>query len=148
MTAAASWRIGAFSATSAEFEQFVLGGCRPDHEVRPHFADAFEFGDRAEVNEVGRLGEAELHHRDEAVSARQRTRVLAEVAEQRDRLGDRLGPMIAEGGGNHVVLPAGRRRFPGVEAAVWSTGSGPSVARPLRQFVALPAPPRQVHRHK
>ncbi len=87
-------------------QQFVLGGGRADDEVRPVLANAFEFGDRAEIDEVGRFGEAELHHRNEAVPARQRARLLAQVAQQSDGLGNRLGAMVIERGRNHMLLPA------------------------------------------
>ncbi len=84
----------------------MLGRGRADDEVRPVLANAFEFGDRAEIDQVGRFGEAELHHRYEAVPARQRPRLLAQVGQQSDGLGNRFGAMIIKRGRNHRLLPA------------------------------------------
>ncbi len=57
---------------------------RADDDVVAVGADAFEIGNAAEIDQIGRRGEAKLHHRDEAVAAGERAAVVAQLREQTD----------------------------------------------------------------
>ncbi len=70
-----------------------------------------------DVDEVRRLRQPERHDRDEALPARQHAAVLRrDLRQHRDRLGERLRCVIAEGSGFHSVVlsgPSGAREGPG-----------------------------------
>ena len=53
-------------------DQLVLGRHGADDDVAAVGADALELGDAGEIDEVRRRGEAQLHHRDQAVAAGER----------------------------------------------------------------------------
>ena len=59
------------------------------------------------VHEHGRPGKPHIQHRDEALPAREHLRLVAEL---RNRLIDRAGPLVAERDGLHRVTPASPRR--------------------------------------
>ena len=60
----------------------MLGGHGADHDVAAVGADALEVADAAEIDQMLRRGQPQLHHRDQAVAAGQRPGVLAEIGEQ------------------------------------------------------------------
>ena len=68
----------------------------------------FSSGDAGEVDEMGRHGEAQLHHRNEAVAAGDDAGVGIEPAEQGDRFRETGRAMILEGSGDQDVLPSER----------------------------------------
>ena len=80
--------------------------------------DGREFRNPVDVNEVSRLRQPERHDRDEALPARQDAAVLRrDLRQHRDRLGERLRGVIAEGSGLHsvdlsAVLPGARAKGP------------------------------------
>ncbi len=84
------------SAMTLESEQFVLGGHGADDDVAAIGLDALEVGNAAEIDQIGRGREAQLHHRDEAVAAGDGAGVLAELGEQTDGFLDRRRAMIVE----------------------------------------------------
>src|ERR1051325_679469 len=59
-------------------------------------ADVTQIADAADVNQVFRLGKAEFHHRDQAMSAGEQFGVIGVCREQGKRLGQRGGPVIFE----------------------------------------------------
>ena len=84
----------------------MLGGHRPDDDVVAVGADALEVGDAAEVDEMARCRQPELHHRDQAVAAGERPGVVAEIGEQRHGIGDGFRAVVGECAWNHGFLPA------------------------------------------
>ena len=62
----------------------MLGRHRADDDVVAVGADAFEVGDAAEIDQIRRRREPQLHHRDEAVAAGERAAVVAELGKQAD----------------------------------------------------------------
>jgi len=68
-------------------------------------AYALQLGDRREVDEMARRGEAQLHHRDQAVAAGDHARVGIEPAQEADRFGEIGGPVIIECAGNQGRSP-------------------------------------------
>ena len=66
----------------------MLRGHRADHDVVALAADALQPVDAVEVDEVLGRREPQLHHRDQAVAAGERPRLVAELGEQLDRVGD------------------------------------------------------------
>ena len=73
------------------------------------FAYAFELGDPAQVDQVTGLGEAQLHHRQQTVSAGQQLGIVAELRQQAERVGHRLRRVVVEFAGNHLPLLAKSR---------------------------------------
>src|SRR3989454_8271297 len=59
-----------------------VGRHRADRERLAVHLDAREPGHFAEIDQVLRLGEPELHHRDEAMAAREDLGVVLELAEE------------------------------------------------------------------
>src|SRR5207244_13052795 len=57
--------------------------------------------DSADIDHDLRLGEPELHRRDQTVAAGQHFRVLAMLGEKGERLVERRGPGVIERGRNH-----------------------------------------------
>ena len=55
---------------------------------------------------MARLGEPQLHHRNEAVPAGEQARVAVEASEQRHGFAEVRGAVIFEGTGDQVVLPS------------------------------------------
>ena len=74
----------------------MLGGHGADDDVGAVGADALELRDAGEIDQVAGRGEAQLHHRDQAVPAGDGARVVAELGEQRDRILDRCRAMVGE----------------------------------------------------
>ena len=60
----------------------MLGHHGADDDVVAVGPDAFELGDAGEIDEVRRRGEAQLHHRDQAVPAGEGASVVAPLGEQ------------------------------------------------------------------
>ena len=73
----------------------------------PSRADALELADAAEVDQMLGRGQPQLHHRDEAVAAGERPRVLAEIGEHGHGLGDGFRAVIGEWAWDHGILPCG-----------------------------------------
>ena len=72
-----------------------MGGERADAHARARPLDAGELLDAADVDQVGRLRQAQLHHRQQAVAAGEQLGVLLR-AEQVERLRDARGAVIVE----------------------------------------------------
>jgi len=83
----------------------VLGGHRADHHVGSVGPHALEVGQTGEVDEMRRRREAQLHHRDEAVAAGERPRVVAQIGEHGDCISDGFRTVISKGTGYHGILP-------------------------------------------
>ena len=89
----------------AVHDDFALGGHRADDDLAALETDAFQLGDAGKVDKMGRHGEAQLHHRNEAVAAGDETGVGIQPAEQGDRFRETGRAMILERSGNQEVLP-------------------------------------------
>ena len=79
---------------------------RTDGDVVAGVADVREVGDPADVDEHGRLSEAQLHQRQQAVPAGKKLGVVAVLAGEADRLLGARRPDIVERGGDHCDLLA------------------------------------------
>ena len=62
----------------------MLGRHGADDDVVAIGADAFEVGDAGEIDQIRRLRQPQLHHRNEAVAAGQRPAVVAQFRQQSD----------------------------------------------------------------
>ncbi len=62
------------------------------------------------VHEHGRPRKPHVQHRDEALPAGEHLRLVAVLGEERNRLIDRAGPLVAERDGLHRVTRASPRR--------------------------------------
>jgi hypothetical protein len=78
-----------------------VGRHRADHDGALLLLDPREAGDLAEVDEVLGLGQAQLHHRHQAVAAGQDLGVL-ELVEQLERVLHRRRRVVLEGGWVHA----------------------------------------------
>ena len=79
----------------------VLRGHGPDDDVGAVGSHALELRHAGQIDEVVGGGKAKLHHRDQAVSASDGERVLAELGKQRDRVVDRCRAMVGERSRDH-----------------------------------------------
>jgi hypothetical protein len=84
----------------------VLAVHRPDDDIVAVLANPAKIAYRGEVDEMCGCSEPELHDRDHAVAAGERTGVLAEIGKQRDRVLHGFGAMVFECAWNHGSLPA------------------------------------------
>ena len=91
-------------------DQLVLRGHGADDDVAAVGADAFEVGDARKVDQMVGRGEPQLHHRDQAVAAGERARVLAEIGEQGDGFVDGFRAVVGECAWDHGFLPGPSRR--------------------------------------
>jgi hypothetical protein len=85
-------------------DEVVLHRHRPDADGVAVLADATQFVDAVEVDQVRRLGEAQLHHRQQAVAAGQQLGITAERAQQVQRLAHGAWCVVLEGGWDHRRL--------------------------------------------
>jgi hypothetical protein len=83
----------------------VLRRHRADHDIIAVGTDTFEIGNTAEVDQIGRRGEAKLHHRDETVAAGERAAVVAQLCEQTNGFGNGRRTMIGESAWYHGHPP-------------------------------------------
>ena len=74
---------------------------RADGDVVAGVADVRQVGDAADVDEHARLGEAQLHQRQQAVAAGEELGIVAVLADEADRLVGGAGTDVVEGGRNH-----------------------------------------------
>ncbi len=81
-----------------------MAGERPDRDPVAVLADVPKVLEPADVDEQRRTCEAHAQERDQRVTAGEDLRVLA--TEQLDRLLDRGGARVVEGGGDHFIAPA------------------------------------------
>ena len=70
-TRSASWKIGKCWPADGRVEQVRVPGQRADAQLAAVAPDVGEFGQAVDVDEHPGLGQPQLHHRDEAVAARQ-----------------------------------------------------------------------------
>ena len=84
-----------------------VGGHRAYGKAAVLFANVGHVAYSAQVDDNLRLGQAQLHQRNEAVAAGQQLGVLTVLFQQFDRLGDRRGGEVLEGAGNHLHLLSG-----------------------------------------
>ena len=82
-------------------DELRVPGERADRDPVAVLADVAQLVEPADVDEQRRAREAQAQQGNERVPARQELRVLV-AAEQRDRLVDRPGPLVLEGGGDHA----------------------------------------------
>ena len=84
----------------------------------------------SDVDEHARLGQAQLHQRQQAVAAGEELGVLAVLADEADRLFGRAGPDVVEGGGDHDAAPCSSGLAVVVRAVTpgWSPMSVPAVS--------------------
>ena len=83
--------------------EIAVTGQRADREVIAGVAHVREVAHPADVDEHRRRREPQLHERQQRHAAREELRVLAVLADQRDRLGGRTGPHVVERGGDHFA---------------------------------------------
>ena len=74
---------------------------RPHPELAVLEVDEAQLFDRVDVDQRRRLRQPQAHERDQAVPSRQHLGVLAVLLQQGDRLLDRAGPGVLEGGWDH-----------------------------------------------
>ena len=96
------WQQRHFLLQQGRVDEVALDGHRTDHDRVALFANAAHRLDPVEVDQVRRLCEAQLHHRQQAVAAGQQLGVAAVLAEQRDSVGDGARRVIVESGRDHL----------------------------------------------
>ena len=95
---------GALLAQERARRDVVVAGQRADRDPIAVVLDVREVGEPSDVDEKGRLGEAQLHERQQRVPAGQQLRVLA-LPEQADRVVDGGRNLVVEGGRDHAAPP-------------------------------------------
>ena len=80
----------------------VVAGERPQGDVSVLLFHVAQLTQRPDVDEQGRLGQAEFHEREERMAAGEQLGVVAVLDEQCDRLVQGTGPYVVELGGDHV----------------------------------------------
>ena len=83
-----------------------MGGHRTDRQHVAVLLDPGEPGNLAKVDQVLGLGQPQLHHRDQAVAAREQLGVVLVLAEKLQCFLDGAGRVIVERGWVHVALLA------------------------------------------
>ena len=83
-----------------------VAGERANRDVVAGVADVRQVGDATDVDQDARLGEAQLHQRQQAVPAGQKLGVLTMLADEADCLFGGTGTDVIEGGGNHADTPS------------------------------------------
>lgn len=63
-------------------DQLVLRRHRADDDRGAPVPDSLQVGDAAEIDQVLRGGHAQFHHRDQAVTTGERTRLVTEVGKE------------------------------------------------------------------
>ena len=86
-------------------DDLVLGGHCADDDLAALETHPLQFRDAREIDEMGRRGEAEFHHRNEAVAAGDHARLGIKLAQEGDRFREVGWPMILERSGDQDVLP-------------------------------------------
>ena len=84
-----------------------MAGQRADGDVVAGVADVRQVGESADVDEHARLGEAQLHHRQQAVPAGEELGLVAVLADEADGLLGRSGADVVECCGDHWGPPLG-----------------------------------------
>ena len=92
-------------------DEFVLNGHRADTDGFAFFTDAAQFFDPVKVDQVGGLGEAQLHHGQQAMASSEQFGFRAQTAQQRDGLANGFGRVVVKCGWDHGRL---REVFAGV----------------------------------
>ena len=82
-----------------------MSGQGADGDVIAGVSDVRQIADPPDVDEHARLGEAQLHQRQQAVPAGEELGIITVLADEADGLFGRTGADVVEGGGNHVVAP-------------------------------------------
>src|SRR4051794_27874843 len=78
----------------------MAGGCA-DADLAGALVDVAQLvRERVDIDHVGRSGEAQLHHRQQAVSAREQPRLRAQLLEQRKGMLHARGALVTERGWN------------------------------------------------
>ena len=83
-----------------------LGRAGADPQRAVATLDALQLGDAPDVDEVVEDREAQRQHRDEALTARQHLRPVAELGEQVHGVGGRVGGVVLERCGLHRCSPS------------------------------------------
>ena len=82
-----------------------VAGQGADGDVVAAVADVRQVAEATDVDQHGRLGEAELHHRQQAVAAGDELGLVAVLADEADRLLRRLGADVVECCRDHGLPP-------------------------------------------
>ena len=97
ITRSASCSTGKCSPATADDEEVGVAGHRADDQIVTVDGDRAQLPDQiVDVDQVLRSGEAELHHREQAVPAGDHTRIRAELLEERDRMVDARRTFVRE----------------------------------------------------
>ena len=88
-----------------------VGDAGADLKVVARIGHRGELGDRGDVDQQIRLGEAKVQHRAERLAARQDLGEAAALAEQIGGVGERDGPLVVERDGLHGDATAGAKLF-------------------------------------
>ena len=83
----------------------AVTGQRTDGQVIAGVVDVRQVAEPTNVDDDGRIGEAELHHRQQRVTAGHQLGFVAVLIERGQRLGGRRGPDVVERYGNHRSPP-------------------------------------------
>ncbi len=86
-------------------DDLVLGCHRADDQRIAVATDSLELADAGKIDQMLRRCKTQLHHWNEAVTAGQRTGLVAQFGQQFDGIGERCRPMILEFAWNHGLLP-------------------------------------------
>jgi hypothetical protein len=83
-----------------------VAGERTDGDVVAGVADVRQVAEAADVDEDGRLGQAQLHERQQAVAAGEELGLVPVLGDQRDRFVGRAGADVVELGRDHEGPPS------------------------------------------
>ena len=76
-----------------------------DGDVVAGIADVRQVGDTTDVDQHAGLGDAQLHHRQQAVATGEELGIVAVLTEEADGLFGRTGTDVIECCGDHLVAP-------------------------------------------
>ena len=100
---AAALRIGTCCRTSASCSTSWCRVSPPMASSSPRVAHVGEVVEATDVDEHRRRRQPQLHQRQQRVPAGEQLGVVAVLGQHRDRLVDRVGPGVGEGGGDHAA---------------------------------------------
>ena len=98
---AAAAIMGYFERISSDPASWLCRTKAPSTQIAVLFLDRVEALEPVDVDQMPRRGEPQLHHRDQALSAGEDLRLVAEGGEHIERLSQRGRPVILETGRQH-----------------------------------------------